>query len=175
MAKAYYNAHPNRRPIPLGMPSGIATEFKNTNQTAKGGSNSGVLRKERRRKNRNRQLRRQMVSFTTTEVCAANVFATTSVRGRGEGLPQCSMRHCKRMRSSMSTGGRGKLPQERSYGTPSAGPPSTLNNEGSKQNPLSNSQGRQHPLPRQGNGYDLLPCLFCGQHQHPARSSPAAR
>ena len=41
VAKAYYNADPNRQPIPLGMPSGIAMEFKSgKNQTAKGGSNS---------------------------------------------------------------------------------------------------------------------------------------
>ena len=40
VAKAYYNADPNRQPIQLGMPSGIATEFKSgKNQTARGGSN----------------------------------------------------------------------------------------------------------------------------------------
>ena len=60
--------------------------------------------------------------------------------------------------------GRGKPPQERSYGTPSAGPPSTSNNEGSGQNPSLSFQGGQNPLLRQGNGCDLLPCLFCGQH-----------
>ena len=31
VVKTYYNADPNRQPIPLGMPSGIATEFKNKN------------------------------------------------------------------------------------------------------------------------------------------------
>ena len=33
-------------------------------------------------------------------------------------------------------------------------------------------QGGQNPLPKQGSGYDLLPCHFCRQQQHPARSCP---
>ena len=42
VAKVYYNADPNHQPIPLGMPSGIANEFKNKNQMVKGGSISNA-------------------------------------------------------------------------------------------------------------------------------------
>ena len=31
VAKVYYNADPNHQPIPLGIPSGFATKFKNKN------------------------------------------------------------------------------------------------------------------------------------------------
>ena len=137
---------------------------------ARGGSNSGAS------KGATSEKPKPMVAttdglYTTTEVCAADMFATTSARGRGRGY-RGAARGAARGCGALSNCGRGKPPQERSYRTPSAGSTSAQNNEGSGQNPSSSFQGRQNPLLRQGNGYDLLPCLFCGQHQHPARSCP---
>ena len=56
----YYNADPNRQPILLGMLSGITNEFKNKNQTAKGGSISNAWKGATSEKT-NRRLRQQMV------------------------------------------------------------------------------------------------------------------
>ena len=126
VAKAYYKADPNRQPIPLGMPSGIATEFKNKNQTAKGGSNSCASKGETSEKSK------PMVAMadglcTMTEVCAADVFATTSAQGRGRGF-RSAAHYNARGRGAPSNRGKEKPPQN--YGTPSAGLPSTSNNEG---------------------------------------------
>ena len=44
VAKAYYNADPNRQPIQLGMPSGIGSELKGKNQTARGVSNPNAAK-----------------------------------------------------------------------------------------------------------------------------------
>ena len=77
VAKAYYNADPNRQPIQLGMPSGIAAEFKNKNQTAKGGSNSGAV-KGGLRKNKNRRLRRQMDCIPPQRSVLPTFFAIAS-------------------------------------------------------------------------------------------------
>ena len=62
VAKAYYNADPNCKPILLGMPSGIATEFKNKNQTCKGRFQLKCFEGSDVGKNQNRRLRQQMVS-----------------------------------------------------------------------------------------------------------------
>ena len=85
VVKAYYNADPNRQPIQLGMPSGIATEFKSKNQTAKGGSNLGAEKGETLEKQKPTVTTADGL-FTTTEVCAADVFATASARGRRRGF-----------------------------------------------------------------------------------------
>ena len=134
VAKAYYNADPNGQPIQLGMPSGIATEFKSKNLMAKGGSNSGAA------KGAMSEQQKPTVTmadglFTTTEVCAVDVFATTSARGRGRGFLGGG-RGAARGRGAQSNRGRGKPPQN--YGTPSAGPSSEGNNEGAGQNSSSN-------------------------------------
>ena len=150
------------------MPSGIATEFKNKNQMAKRVSNSGALKGATSEKSKPAVVMADGLC-TTTEVCAADVFATTSARGRGRGF-RGAARGAVRGSGAPSNRGRGKPPQN--YGTPSAGPPSISNNGGSGQNPSSNSQGGQNPLLRQGNDYDLRPCFFCGHHQHLARSCP---
>ena len=168
VTKAYYNADPNRQPIQLGMPSGIATEFKNKNQTAKGGSNSGAAKGATLEKQKPTVTMADGL-YSTTEVCAADVFATTIARGRGRGF-HGGGRGAARGRGAQPNRGRGKPLQ--SSGAPSAGPPLANNNEGAGQNPSSNPLGGQNPLPKQGAGYDLLPCLFCRQQQHPARSCP---
>ena len=166
MAKAYYNADPNRQPIQLSMPSGIATEFKNNkNQTARGGSDSNAGKGATSEK-------KLMVTtadgwHSTTEVCAADIVAAASARGRGRGYR--GGRGAARGRGGQSNRGRGKPP---GVGTPSTGPPQGQNNEGATQNPSSNTSGGQSHYPKQGAGYDLLPCLFYGQQQHPARSCP---
>ena len=86
VAKAYYNADPNRQPIQLGMPSGIATEFKSKNQTAKGGSNSGTATKGATSEKQKPTVTTADGLYATTEVCATDVFAVTSARGRGRGF-----------------------------------------------------------------------------------------
>ena len=133
VAYVYYNADPNRQPIRLGMPSGIANKFKNKNQMVKGGSISNAS-KGATLEYTNSTVTTEDGLFTTTEVYDAYVLATTSVRGRGRGFGGAA-RGAARGRGAQSNCGRGKPPQERSYGTPSAGPPSTSNNEGSGQNP----------------------------------------
>ena len=166
VAKAYYNADPNRQPIQLGMPSGVATEFKSSkNQTARGGSNSNAGKGATSEKKPTVATADGL--YSTTEVCAANIVAAASARGRGRGFR--GGRGAARGRGNQSNRGRGKPP---GAGTPSAGPPQGQNNEGAAQNPSSNTQGGQSYYPKQGAGYDLLPCLFCGQQQHPARSCP---
>ena len=173
VAKAYHNADHNRQPILLRMPSGIAMEFKNKNQTEKGGSTSNASKGATSEKTKPTVATADGL-YTTTEVCAADVFTTMSVRGKGRGY-RGAARGAARGRGAPSNRGRGKPPQEQGYGAPSSEPPSTSHNEGAGQNSsdhIQNSQGGQNPLPRQGNGYDLLPYLLCGQHQHPARSCP---
>ena len=166
VAKAYYNTDPNRQPIQLGMPSGIATEFKSSkNQMARGGSNSNTGKGATSEKKLTVATADGL--YATTEVCAANIVAAASARGRGRGFR--GGRCAARGRGSQSNPGRGKPP---GAGAPSAGPPQGLNNEGASQNPSSNAQGGKSHYPRQDSGYDLLPCLFCGQQQHPARSCP---
>ena len=166
MAKAYYNADPNRQPIQLGMPSGMATEFKSSkNQTARGGSNSNAGKGAMLEKKPTVATADGL--YATTDVCAADVVAAASVRGRGRGFR--GGRGAARGRGSQSNRGRGK---NRQLETPSAGPPQGHYNEGASQNPSTNVQGRKAQYPRPDTGYDLLPCLFCGQHQHPARSCP---
>ena len=165
VAKAYYNADPNRQAIQLGMQSGIATEFKNNkNQAARGGPNSNAEKGATSEKKPTVTTADGL--YSTTEVFAANIFATASVRGRGRGFR--GGRGAARGRGAQSSRGRGKPPGS---GIPSAGPPQGNNNEGAGQNPSSNPQSGQNPLPKQGDSYDLLPCIFCGQ-QHPARSCP---
>ena len=116
VAKAYYNANPNRQPIPLGMSSEIATKFKNKNQTVKGGYTSNNLKEAMSGKPK------AMVAtadglFTTTEVCAVDEFATTSTRGRGRGFFGAA-HGAASGRGAPSNRGRGKPPQDPSYGTP---------------------------------------------------------
>ena len=113
VAKVYYNADPNRQPILLGMPSGITNEFKNKNQTAKGGSISNAWKGATSEKTKPTVTTADGL-FTTTEVCAANVFATTSARGRGRGF-RSAARGAARGRAAPSNCGRGKPPQERNY------------------------------------------------------------
>ena len=79
VAKAYYNADLNRQPIQLGMPSGIATEFKNKNQTARGGSNSNAGKGAIWEKKPTVATADGL--YSTTEISAADVYATTSARG----------------------------------------------------------------------------------------------
>ena len=105
--------------------------------------------------------------YSTTKVCTADIYATTSTQGRGRGFR--GGRSAATGRGAQSTRGRGKPP---GTGTPSAGPPQGHSNEGTGQNPSSNPQSGQNSLPKQGAGYNLLPCIFCGQQQHPARSCP---
>ena len=85
MAKAYYNVDPNRQSIQLGMSSGIASEFKNKNQTARGGFNSGAAKGATLDKQKPTVTMADGL-YSTTEVCATDVFATTSARGRGRGF-----------------------------------------------------------------------------------------
>ena len=158
VAKAYYNSDPNRQPIQLGMPSGIATEFKNSkNQTARGGSNLNAGKGEASEKNPTVTTADGL--YSTTEVCAADIVAAASARGRGRGYR--GGRCAARGRGGQSNRGRGKPP---GAATPSAGPPQGQNNEGASQNPSSNAQGGKSHYPKRDSGYDLLPCPFCGQH-----------
>ena len=85
VAKAYYNADPNRQPIQLGMPSGIATEFKNKNQMAKGCANSGAAKGATSEKQKPTITTADGL-YSTTQVCTADVFVTASVQGRGRGF-----------------------------------------------------------------------------------------
>ena len=164
VAKAYYNADPNRQPIPLGMPSGIAMEFKSgKNQTAKGGSNSNGGKGATAEK---KTVATADGLYATTEISDAEYVAATNTRGRGRGFR--GGRGAARGRGNQSNRGRGKPPN----GTPSAGPPQGNYNEGAQQNPSSNPQGGKVQYPRPETGYDLWPCLFCGRHQHPARICP---
>ena len=164
VAKAYYNADPNRQPIPLGMPSGIAMEFKSgKNQTAKGGSNSNGGKGATAEK---KTVATADGLYATTEISDAEYVAATNTRGRGRGFR--GGRGAARGRGNQSNRGRGKPPN----GTPSAGPPQGNYNEGAQQNPSSNPQGGKVQYPRPETGYDLWPCLFCGRHQHPARFCP---
>ena len=151
------------------MPSGIATEFKNKNQTARGGSNSGTAAKGVTSEKQKPTVTTADGLYATTEVCAADVFEVTSAQGRGKGFPGGG-RGAARGRGAQSNRGRGKPPQI--SGSPSAGPSAAGNSEGTGQNPSSYPQHGQNPLPKQGPGYDLLPYIFCGQQQHPARSCP---
>ena len=85
VAKAYYNADPNRQPIQLGMPSGIATEFKSSkNQTARGGFNSNAGKGAMSEKKPT--VAKADGLYATTEVCAADIVAAASARGRGRGF-----------------------------------------------------------------------------------------
>ena len=77
VARAYYNADPNHQPIQLGMLSGIATEFKNKKQMAKGVSNSGAAKGATSDKSKPTVTTADGL-YSTTEVCAADVFATAS-------------------------------------------------------------------------------------------------
>ena len=164
VAKAYYNADPNRQPIPLGMPSGIAMEFKSgKNQTAKGGSNSNGGKGATAEK---KTVATADGLYATTEISDAEYVAATNTRGRGRGFR--GGRGAARGRGNQSNRGRGKPPN----GTPSAGPPQGNYNEGAQQNPSTNPQGGKGQTPRPETGYDLWPCLFCGRHQHPARFCP---
>ena len=164
VAKAYYNADPNRQPIPLGMPSGIAMEFKTgKNQTAKGGSNSNGGKGATAEK---KTVATADGLYATTEICDSEYVAATNVRGRGRGFR--GGRGAARGRGNQSNRGRGKPPN----GTPSTGPPQGHYNEGAAQNPSTNPQGGKVQYPRPETGYDLWPCLFCGRHQHPARICP---
>ena len=164
VAKAYYNADPNRQPIPLGMPSGIAMEFKSgKNQTAKGGSNSNGGKGATAEK---KTVATADGLYATTENFDAEYVAATNTRGRGRGFR--GGRGAARGRGNQSNRGRGKPPN----GTPSAGPPQGSYNEGTPQNPSTNPQGGKVQCPRPETGYDLWPCLFCGRHQHPARFCP---
>ena len=164
VAKAYYNADPNRQPIPLGMPSGIAMEFKSgKNQTAKGGSNSNGGKGATAEK---KTVATADGLYATTEISDAEYVAATNTRGRGRGFR--GGRGAARGRGNQSNRGRGKPPN----GTPSAGPPQGNYNEGAQHNPSSNPQGGKGQTPRPETGYDLRPCLFCGRHQHPARFCP---
>ena len=132
LGSAYYNGDPNRQPIPLGMPSGIASEFKNNNQTAKGGSTSNASKGATLEKLKPTVTMADNL-YTTTEVCAADVFATTNAQGRGRGFrgAACGI---ARGHGAPSNCGRGKPPQEQSYGKPYAGPLSAQNTEGAGQN-----------------------------------------
>ena len=144
VAKAYYNADPNRQPIQLGMPSGIATEFKSSkNQTARGGSNSNDGKGATSEKKLTVETADGL--YSTTEVCAADIVAAASARGRGRGFR--GGRGAARGRGGQSNCGRGKPP---GAGTPSAGPPQGQNNEGAAQNPSSNSQGGKSHYPKPG-------------------------
>ena len=164
VAKAYYNADPNRQPIPLGMPSGIAMEFKSgKSQTAKGGSNSNGGKGATAEK---KTVATADGLFVTTENFDSEYVAATNVRGRGRGFR--GGRGAARGRGNQSNRGRGKPPN----GTPSTGPPQGHYNEGAQQNPSPNPQGGKVQIPRPETGYDLWPCLFCGRHQHPARYCP---
>ena len=125
VVKAYYNADPNRQPIQLGMLSGIATEFKSKNQTAKGGSNLGAAKGATSEKQKSTVTTADGL-FTTVEVCAADVFDTASARGRGRGF-RGGGRGSARERGAQSNRRRGKPPQN--YGTPSIGPSSAAGNE----------------------------------------------
>ena len=83
VAKAYYNADPNRQPIQLGMPSGIATEFKRKNLMAKGGSNSGAA-KGATSEQKNRRLRWQM-DYSQPWRSVLSTYSRPPVREAGEG------------------------------------------------------------------------------------------
>ena len=77
VVKTYYNADPNCQPIPLEILSGIATDFENKNQMAKGGSNSGASKGAMLEKPKPTVATADGL-FTTTKVCSADVFTTTS-------------------------------------------------------------------------------------------------
>ena len=164
VAKAYYNADPNRQPIPLGMPSGIAMEFKTgKNQTAKGGSNSNGGKGATAEK---KTVATADGLYATTDFCDSEYVAAANVRGRGRGFH--GGRGTARGRGNQSNRGRGKPPN----GTPSTGPPQGHYSDGAAQNPSPNPPGGKVQYPRPETGYDLWPCLFCGRHQHPARICP---
>ena len=146
VAKAYYNADPNRQPIPLGMPSGIAMEFKTgKNQTAKGGSNSNGGKGGTAEK---KTVATADGLYATTDFYATDYVAATNVRGRGRGFR--GGRGAARGCGNQSNCGRGKPPN----GTPSTGPPQGHYNEGSGQNPSTNFQGGKVQCPRPETGYD---------------------
>ena len=92
------------------MPSRIATEFKNKNQMAKGGSNSGASKGAMLEKSKPTVATADGLC-TMTEVCAADVFATMSARGRGRAFRSvaCS---AVRGRGAPSNRGRGKSATE---------------------------------------------------------------
>ena len=91
VAKAYYNADPNRQLIQLGMPSGIATEFKNKNQTAKGGSNSGAAKGATSDKPKLTVTIVRWIVFNNRGLCCRTFRDRQCVR-KGEGLPLWSTR-----------------------------------------------------------------------------------
>ena len=84
VAKAYYNADPNCQLIPLGMPTGIATEFKGQSQAPKTGNllRGRVASASALSKKPSVSIADNLYTLYEPEV---NVFAAAVPRGRGRG------------------------------------------------------------------------------------------
>ena len=160
VARSYYHADPNRTPIQLGMPSGIAMEFK-TNQNKGKSKNSNASASDNAKKTTTTTADNLYASADPTEEFET-VYVTNTGRGRGRG----GNRGGQRGRGGGSARGRG-----RGRGASSApsnrenGPLSVVSSVTNK-----NGNGQKSTTDRSDSGYDMFPCLFCGQQQHPARS-----
>ena len=168
VARAYYHADPNKAPIQLGMPSGIAMEFKSTQQKNKN-KNSNAQTAENGKK----------AAATTADnlyacVDSSSDYEQVSVtdvgRGRGRGGNRGGSRG--RGRGNPGARGRGRGRGSGSVPTNGNGPNSVVssNNSSAPSKNQNGGNGQKHATDKSDSGYDMLPCLFCGQQQHPARS-----
>ena len=173
IARAYYHADPNRTPIQLGMPTGIAMEFKSNQQKGKAKNSNASTGGDSNGKKTSPTTAETLYTTTDPALDYENAFATNVGRGRGRGGNRGGQRGRGRGHPGASVCGRG-----RRRGTNSAttngnnGPQSAVINSNTNNVAKSNSNGngQKNPTDKSDSGYDITPCLFCGQQQHPARS-----